>query len=220
MAVELTSPEMMVDLDRYPVLDLSGEVARKVIAEARASLAATGAAELTGFVSSEGVAALVADAESLGSRAHHSEGLGTAYLEVPDFDREEGHPRRWSGHYGVSAVAYDLIPRTSPLRRIYEWDPALRLIEAVLERGPIYRYADPFGALNLAVMGEGDELQWHFDQADFVVSLAIQDATEGGDFEVAPWMASETTKSAWSKCHCSSSPSPITARLRAPNGSA
>jgi hypothetical protein len=31
-----------------------------------------------------------------------------------------------------------------------------------------------------------DWLQWHFDQTDFVVSLAIQDADEGGDFEVAP----------------------------------
>ncbi len=39
---------------------------------------------------------------------------------------------------------------------------------------------------NLAVMGDGDELQWHFDQTDFVVSLALQDADEGGDFEVAP----------------------------------
>jgi hypothetical protein len=35
-------------------------------------------------------------------------------------------------------------------------------------------------------MTEGDELQWHFDQTDFVVSLALQDADEGGDFEVAP----------------------------------
>ena len=60
------------------------------------------------------------------------------------------------------------------------------LIEAVLDRGPIYRYADPFGALNLAVMGEGDQLQWHFDQTDFVVSLAIQSAEAGGDFEVVP----------------------------------
>jgi hypothetical protein len=60
------------------------------------------------------------------------------------------------------------------------------LIEAVLERGPIYRYADPFGALNLAVMGEGDQLQWHFDQTDFVVSLAVQSAEHGGDFEVVP----------------------------------
>ncbi len=29
-------------------------------------------------------------------------------------------------------------------------------------------------------------MQWHFDQTDFVVSLALQDADAGGDFEVAP----------------------------------
>ena len=50
----------------------------------------------------------------------------------------------------------------------------------------VYPYADPLGALNLAVMGDGEELQWHFDQTDFVVSLALQDADDGGDFEVAP----------------------------------
>ena len=50
----------------------------------------------------------------------------------------------------------------------------------------IYPYADPLGALNLAVMGDGEQLQWHFDQTDFVVSLALQDAEVGGDFEVAP----------------------------------
>ena len=56
----------------------------------------------------------------------------------------------------------------------------------MLDRGAVHRYADPFGALNLAVMGEGDELQWHFDQTDFVVSLAVQSADEGGAFEVLP----------------------------------
>ncbi len=35
-------------------------------------------------------------------------------------------------------------------------------------------------------MTDGDQLQWHFDGTDFVVSLAIQDADVGGDFEVAP----------------------------------
>ena len=37
--------------------------------------------------------------------------------------------------------------------------------------------------MNLAVMIEGDELGWHFDQTDFVVSLAIQSSDDGGDFE-------------------------------------
>jgi hypothetical protein len=63
-------------------------------------------------------------------------------------------------------------------------------IASILDRGPIYPYADPFGALNLAVMCAGDQLQWHFDQTDFVVSLAIQSAVSGGDFEVVPHIRS------------------------------
>ena len=67
----------------------------------------------------------------------------------------------------------------------------IAFISAVLQRAPLYRYADPLGALNLAVMGDGDELQWHYDQTDFVVSLALRDADVGGDFEVAPKLRSD-----------------------------
>lgn len=182
----------LVDGGRYPLADLAGSVGGAVIADARAQLTATGAAELPGFVHRAGVAALVADARALAVRAHHSGGLGTAYLEVPDFDLPEEHPRLHFAPYAVAAVGYDVIPRTSPLRQLYEWDPLLEFIAAILERGPLYRYGDPFGALNLAVMGEGDQLQWHFDQTDFVVSLAIQSADQGGDFEVAPRIRSAT----------------------------
>ncbi len=178
--------EHLIDLGRYPEHDLDSGPGRAVVDRARVQLAATGAVELPGFVSADGVSALVAEAENLAPRAHHSEGVGTAYLEYPDFSLPDGHPRLTWGHYAVGAVAYDLMPEDSLLRRIYEWPPLLGLLEAILDRGTLYRYADPFGALNLAVMGDGDELQWHFDQTDFVVSLAIQTAETGGDFEVAP----------------------------------
>jgi hypothetical protein len=178
--------EHVIDFAQYPVHDLDGPAARALVDRARLQLAATGAVELSGFVSPGGVEDLVTEADSLATRAHHSEGVGTAYLEYPDFSLPDDHPRLTWGHYAVGAVAYDLIPEDSLLRRIYEWPLLLGLVEAILDRGPLYRYADPFGALNLAVMGEGDELQWHFDQTDFVVSLAIQTAETGGDFEVAP----------------------------------
>ena len=176
----------LVDLVRYPLGDLTGAASLSVIGEARSQLAATGAAELPGFVSPRGVAALVEDAEALAARSHPSGGEGTAYLEFPDFDLPRDHPRLHFAPYAVAAVGYDVIPRTSPLRRIYEGDAVLGLIAAILDRGPLYRYGDPFGALNLAVMSDGDRLQWHFDQTDFVVSLAIQSADRGGDFEVVP----------------------------------
>ena len=181
-----TPVEELVDLERYPVLDTGGAAYRKVVEDARAQLVATGAVELPGFLGPDGVAALVADAEDLAPRAHHSAGEGTAYLEFPDFSLPDDHPRLTWGHYAVGAVSYDLMPTDSLLRQVYEWEPLRVLVEDVLDRGPIHRYADPFGALNLAVMHEGDELQWHFDQTDFVVSLAVQTADHGGLFEVYP----------------------------------
>ena len=175
-----------VDLDRYPVVEPDANVLTAVVERARVQLADTGAVELDGFLTPAGIEAMAADADVLAPRAHHSEGVGTAYLEFPDFSLPDDHPRLTWGHYAVGAVAYDLMPATSLLRRFYEWEPLRALVEAILDRGPVHPYADPFGALNLAVMHEGDELQWHFDQTDFVVSLAIQTADTGGHFEVVP----------------------------------
>jgi hypothetical protein len=183
---ETIDPAALVDLERYPLFRPESGTYRAVVDDARHQLLATGAAEIPGFVSPAGVAELVRDADTLAPRAHPSGGQGTAYLEFPDFSLPADHPRLHFADYRVRAVAYDITPTASPLRRLYEWDPLTALIEAVLNRGPVYRYADPFGALNLAVMGEGDQLQWHFDQTDFVVSLAIQSAESGGDFEVVP----------------------------------
>jgi len=179
-------PSFLVDLDRYPLFEPASEGYRACVDAARLQLRATGAAELPGFVSPAGVEVLARDADALAPRAHRSGGQGTAYLEYPDFTLPEDHPRLHFADYAVRAVAYDIVPHRSPLRRLYEWDPMKDLVQAILDRGPIYRYADPFGALNLAVMGDGDQLQWHFDQTDFVVSLAIQSAESGGDFEVVP----------------------------------
>jgi len=181
-----TPVEELVDLRRYPVLDTGSTAYGSLVEDARAQLVATGAVELPGFLGPDGIAALVADADDLAPRAHHSEGVGTAYLEYPDFSLPDDHPRLTWGHYAVGAVPYDLMPTDSLLRQVYEWEPLRVLVEDVLDRGPIHRYADPFGALNLAVMHEGDELQWHFDQTDFVVSLAVQTADHGGLFEVFP----------------------------------
>ncbi len=183
--------ETLVDIDRYPLHDLDQPVGSALVRDAKQQLATSGYAELPGFLSDRGVDALVEDADELTCRAHPSAGWGTAYLELPDAGMPDGHPRRWTGRFSLRAVPYDLIPRSSALRRLYEWDPLMDLISAILGRGPLFRYSDPFGALNLAVMGEGDELQWHFDQTDFVVSLAIQTAGTGGDFEVAPLIRSE-----------------------------
>jgi hypothetical protein len=186
----IASAAALVDLDRYPILDLDGAAMGQVLRWAHAQLRETGACEVPGFIHAKGLAELVSDGRALAPRAYRSVGVGSAYLEVPDFALPADHPRRILGEYAVGVVAYDMFAATSPLRQFYEWDPLMAFIGAVLQRGPLFRYADALGALNLAVMVDGDQLQWHFDQTDFVVSLAIQDADEGGDFEVAPLIRS------------------------------
>jgi hypothetical protein len=160
-------------------------------AEARAQLAAKGACEIPGFVRPEALPAFVEDARRLESLAHRHGGLGTVYLGFPDESFPLEHPQQWLGQYDLGAVAYDLFPADSPIRRLYEWPEFTRFVAAILGLDEIYPFADPLGALNLAVMLDGDQLQWHFDGTDFVVSLAIQDADVGGDFEVAPQVRAE-----------------------------
>ena len=178
--------DALVDLDRYPLHRPGSVGCTRLVARARDQLRDGGASELPGFVTDDGLAIMIADALEREADAFRSGGVGTAYLELPDESWPEDHPRRSWNDYAVGAVAYDLFPAASPLRRLYEWDPLRLFLAEVLGHDEVHPYADPLGALNLATMGEGDQLQWHFDQTDFVVSLALRDAEVGGDFEVVP----------------------------------
>ena len=174
--------------DRYPITEPESDAYDEVVRAARASLARHGYAELSGFATEEFVDWLTRDAEALAATAFRSVGQGTAYLAAPDGEVEEEHPLRRVMPFGVRVVAYDAIPFASPLRKLYESPELTAFISAIVDRGELYPYGDPFGALNLSVMGEGDELQWHYDQTDFVVSLAIQPSEAGGFFDVVPKM--------------------------------
>jgi hypothetical protein len=146
---------------------------------------------LPGFLREEVLAPLCAECESLAELGHFSEVRGTPWIDLPDVSLPEGHPRRTLLRTALTAVAYDRFARGSWLRALYEWDALMEFVRRMLGRERLFRYADPLGALNLAVMRDGDELAWHYDQTDFVVSLAIQSSEGGGAFEVAPSIRSD-----------------------------
>ncbi len=184
----MLAPDSWIDLDRYPLRDVAAPRTRRVVEEAERDLARVGMAVLPGFLRADQIAALVGECDALAPSGHFSEVRGTPYIDVPDFSLPEGHPRRTLGRTALTAVPYDRFPATSGLRALYEWDPLLEFVRVLLGRERLFRYADPLGALNLAVMRDGDELAWHFDQTDFVVSIAIQSSEAGGEFEVVPWI--------------------------------
>jgi hypothetical protein len=162
----------------------------------RTELRSTGVAVVPGFLGDDAVAELAAECDALAAAAYHQDVQGTPYLELPDTAAwPPGHPRVTWSRSSVHTVAYDRFdPGTSPLRALFESDELLRFVGAILGRDPLYRYADPLGAMNLAVMVEGDELGWHFDQTDFVVSLAIQSSEHGGEFEAVQQVRSDANE--------------------------
>jgi len=173
----------VVDLDRYPVHD---RAARAPLAGALSrELAKRSVAVLPGFVRPRALAQMVSDCDELLALSHRSESVSSPYLSAPDPSLSDGHPRGRSQHSEVETVAYDLVPEGSPTRTLYESDELLGFLGEVLEVDELFRYADPFGALNLSTMRYGDQLAWHFDQTDFVTSIAIAAPERGGAFEVA-----------------------------------
>jgi hypothetical protein len=149
-----------------------------------------GVSVLPGFVGAEVIDAMVLECDALAAEAYHQDVQGTPYLELPADGWPDGHPRVTWARSSVHTIGYDQFPHDSLVRQMYESDELMVFLGRILGREPLYRYADPIGALNLAVMVEGDVLDWHFDQTDFVVSLAIQSSEQGGDFENAAMLRS------------------------------
>jgi hypothetical protein len=183
-------PSELIDSEHYALTELHSPAMRAVIDAQRQCLVRRGVAILPGFVRPDVVDEIAREALALQVRAHLEDAWGTPYLVPVDGSYREGHPRRALEHSLTWVIAYDLIPRSSLVRVLYEWDPLMQFIGEILDRRPLYRMADPLGALNLTVMTEGHQQGWHYDNADFVVSLAVQSSCAGGKFECAPFIRS------------------------------
>ena len=177
----------LVDLDRYPIDDLESEAGRRLVGDCRASLTELGACELPGFVRAAVAGVVAQEAEALRGQAHRTETVHDIdFSGRSPADLSPTDPRRTQVRSAKLGVALDRIPATSRLRELYEAPELTAFVGAALELAPIFRHADELGALNLMLYDEGDELGWHFDNADFVVTLLLQEPSGGGAFEYVP----------------------------------
>jgi len=176
----------LVDLEKYPILELNGAKAQEVVSQARGQLDTMGAAEMPDFLTPKGIEIMRTESVEMENKAYWNTLVGNAYLDEPENSLPENHVRRMTETTSLGAIAYDQFPENCLLRRIYEWQPFMNFIQQVLALPKLYRYADPMGALNLSVMKKNDYLRWHFDQSDFVTSLSVRNSEKGGDFEYTP----------------------------------
>ena len=58
-----------------------------------------------------------------------------------------------------------------------------QFIAAVVGENKLYEYADPLSSINVHFASEGQELNWHFDNSEFAITLLLQSPKAGGRFE-------------------------------------
>ena len=183
-----------VDLERYPIDDLDGPVGRALVARCRSELASVGACDLPGFLERQAVEQIVAEIPQWGATPHRTETTHNIEFSGGEAELADDDPLRLQVRSAKSLIAYDQIPDSSPLRAFYESDELTAFIGAALGVEPLFRQSDEIGALNVMLYDSGDELGWHFDDADFVVTLMLQRPLAGGAFEYVPMLRTADDK--------------------------
>ena len=171
-------PLAAVNRARYDLADDA------LVERTRVQLTAEGVCVLPEFLDDETVRTMVGECNQLATRAHRSAPRRNPFLTK--VDSSENAPAAIELYDSLEVLAYDQFPSSSRLRLLYEDDELLDFVRRCLGLEELFRYADPFGALNVSIMRDGDVLDWHFDMTDFVVSIALQSSESGGDFENAP----------------------------------
>ena len=177
----------LINLSKYPI-DEPNDILENVIEHVRTDLATDGCAVIRNFLSKEGVSDLIKETTKVVHNAHHSSALTNAYFTADDPSLPTSHPKRQFFERSNAFIPADNFLKSGALRKIFDHEGFDEFIRACLSepKNKFFRYADPLADAIVNVSSEGNGFPWHFDTNNYTVTLAIQNAAEGGEFEYAP----------------------------------
>ncbi len=174
-----------VDLERYP-LDHQGPERDAVVGRARAALDAVGCAGLKGCIRAERLGELVVECDRVACHGHRNSSRTNPYFTRDRPELPPHHPLRRFYERSNAFVPADNFAAESILRAIYDWSAFAPFVQEALGEQNFFRYADPLADVIVNLADEGNGFPWHFDTNNYTVTLAIQNAESGGDFEYSP----------------------------------
>lgn len=179
----------LVDLDRYPIDKLDQPDGQALVDQCRADLAATAAATLPGFLRQEALARLTTETQKLiplSRRFAEAPRVTFPEGDEPDGSAFEAEVRTMKHANSYNQILNYQIPNNSDLRAIYLCPTMTEFVRQVRNLKELYHSQCPHLALTMKAAFEGDTDGWHYDPNDGVVTLLLQAADEGGEFEYAP----------------------------------
>lgn len=187
-----TEPNQLIDRNRYPI-DVLGSRRSDVIAEVRAGLETDGCAVLPGFFSADGLEALLGEAQARSHLAFYPEVKeANAYLNDAEPSLGPDHPRNRFMARTNGFVRSDEWDESTNSWQLYHWPPLMRFLAECLGKDDLHIYEDPVSNMIVNVQAPGEEFNWHFDTNEFTITMLLQPAEAGGEFEYVPALRSPT----------------------------
>ena len=179
-------PDTAIDLDRYPILPEMGASHFALMSKIHQELEQDGCCVLKSFINSDAIDLLVKEGDATARFGFHNSAFTNPYFTDDDPALPEDDPRRQFYPRSNAFIPGDSFGANSLLRQIYEWAPFTAFIKAALGEEKFYPYADPLADVVINMAGQGNGFPWHFDTNNYTVTLAIQNADAGGEFEYCP----------------------------------
>jgi len=148
----------------------------------------TGILLLPNFVSLSALKQLQQEATLLKANAYRSSSIYNVYVLPDDEQMASNAPRNQKFETTKGCVPDDQIPNNSVLRIIYGAGLFREFICALQGLREIFPYVDKLSSININYYNPADSLAWHFDNADFAVTLLVKNCEKGGAYEYVPNM--------------------------------
>ena len=177
----------IVDLERYPIQDLSSPKIKETIKKCKSDLDKFSCATIPNFILYKSLEIMNTELEKKINEVYMSKESINAYLySKDDSSLPKDHPKRIFMDRDNGYLNSDLFEKDSEMKFLYEQEELLKFVSACLGVTPIYRWADPLACHAYNVMKPEGILPWHFDSCEFTLSLMIQKPDKGGIFEYCP----------------------------------
>ena len=176
----MSSHHLLADIinwERYPLDDTA--LAERLTRQ----LAQEGVVCLDAFLRPDIIDALVKEAEAASHLAYYTASTHNVYLTPPDKSLPDTHIVNRQLTSSKGCITTDQVPQNSALHTLYDAPLFRSFIASIVGEDALYEYADPLSSINVHYAGEGKELNWHFDNSEFAITLLLQKPDGGGCFE-------------------------------------
>ena len=167
----------IINLQDYPITDKAFQE------QSRQTVELEGVLTMPDFLTTDALELIRQEGIAKREQAFFKRNQHNVFLSPCDEQYPQSHAYNRQVESSKGCITDDVIAKDSPLRTLYDSTDFKSFLSFVFNEEALFPYADPLSSINLHYAEKSQELGWHFDNSSFAITLMIQAALKGGEFE-------------------------------------